>query len=49
MKNNDEFMVFVGVGNLVDIMLWMRYFIKWFFNKFVSILEIMNKFSLKKC
>lgn len=47
-KNNDEFMAFAGAGNPVDIMPWMRHFTKRSFNKFVSILETMNKFSLKK-
>lgn len=47
-KNNDEFMAFAGAGNPVDIMPWMRHFTKRSFNKFVSILETMDKFSLKK-
>ncbi|XP_069113184.1 cytochrome P450 1A1-like [Argopecten irradians] len=47
-KMNDEFMAFAGAGNPVDIMPWMRHFTKGSFNKFIGILETMNKFSLKK-
>lgn len=45
---NDEFMAFAGAGNPVDIMPWMRYFTKQSLNKFIGILDTMNKFSLKK-
>ena len=46
-KNNDEFMAFAGAGNPVDIMPWMRHFTKRSFNKFVSILDAMDAFTLK--
>ncbi|KAK3086611.1 hypothetical protein FSP39_021039 [Pinctada imbricata] len=47
-KNNDEFMAFAGAGNPVDIMPWMRHFTKRSFNKFVSILDAMDEFTMKK-
>ena len=47
-QNNDEFMAFIGAGNPVDLMPWMRHFTKSSFNKFCGILDRMNKFSLKK-
>lgn len=47
-KNNDEFMAFVGAGNPVDIMPWMRHFTKRSFKQFLRILDTMNNLCLKK-
>ena len=47
-KNNDEFMAFVGAGNPVDIMPWMRHFTKRSFKQFLKILDTMNNLCLKK-
>ncbi|WAR28721.1 CP1A1-like protein [Mya arenaria] len=47
-KNNDEFMAFVGAGNPVDIMPWMRHFTKRSFRQFLRILETMDGLCLKK-
>ncbi len=47
-KMNDEFMAYVGAGNPVDIMPWMRHFTKRSFNGFLRILHTMDTFCLKK-
>ena len=47
-KNNDEFMAFVGAGNPVDIMPWMRHFTKRSFKQFLKILDTMTNLCVKK-
>ena len=47
-RSNDEFMAFVGAGNPVDIMPWMRHFTKRSFKQFLRILDTMNNLCLKK-
>ncbi|KAL4234233.1 hypothetical protein ACF0H5_005884 [Mactra antiquata] len=47
-KSNDEFMAFVGAGNPVDLMPWMRHFTKRSFKAFLKILDTMTNLCLKK-
>ncbi|KAK7114389.1 hypothetical protein V1264_000453 [Littorina saxatilis] len=45
---NDTFMAYAAAGNPVDILPWTRPLLTRSLNKFVGILEIMNKFCAKK-
>ncbi|XP_074644559.1 cytochrome P450 1A1-like [Tubulanus polymorphus] len=47
-KTNDEFMAFVGAGNPVDIMPWMRHFTRGAFDKFLQILAVMENLCKRK-
>ena len=47
-KMNSDFMTFMGAGNPVDILPWMRPFAQRSFRKFLDILDTMDKFCDRK-
>ena len=47
-KMNRDFMAFMGAGNPVDILPWMRPFTQRSFKRFLSILETLDKFCERK-
>ena len=47
-KMNSDFMAFMGAGNPVDILPWMRPFAQRSFRNFLSILDTMDKFCDRK-
>ncbi len=47
-RNNSAFMEWMAAGNPVDILPWMRHFTKSSFNRFLGILDTMDKFCDRK-